>query len=59
MATEGHEAVGPAYQPKLTVVQLHVHGLHPLVVRRLFRGIEHNVLATSGGREGRDCVRCE
>ena len=57
MATEGHEAVGPAYQPKLAVVRLHVHGLHPLVVRRPFQGIEHDVLATSGVRKSRDCVR--
>ena len=59
MATEGHEAVVPAYQHRLAVVRLHVHELHPLVVRRPFRGIEHDVLAMSGGRESRDCVRCE
>ena len=56
MATEGHEAVVPAYQPKPAVVRLHVHGLRPLVVHRPFRGIEHDVLAMSGGHKGRDCV---
>ena len=59
MVTEGHEVVVPVYQPKLAVVWLHVHELHPLVVCRPFRGIEHDVLAMSGGHESRDCVQYE